>query len=161
MEARTSQGPAVAELPRNLFFGAEDWIAQQPLITERDLALVRNQRHVMVGHVTHKAERLLAAVRSLKDFDGTGNAGSALDHIEVLSVDLAKLTTNLIHDVEEAEERYELAKRVVIDEAAVAAPAPATTEPGPVINHIPTPADVVAFPTGLKARLNAHLGTKL
>lgn len=132
MDARTSQGPAAAELPRNLFFGAEDWIALQPNITDRDLALVRNQRHNMVGHVTHKAERLLAAVRSLKDFDGTGNAGSSLDHIEAIRDDLAKLTTNLIHDVEDAEARYEAAtSSAVIDEDANA---DAAVEDPPAVN---------------------------
>ncbi|WP_160665378.1 hypothetical protein [Pseudarthrobacter sp. ATCC 49987] len=133
MDARTSQGPATSELPRNLYFGAEDVVAQQPSITDANLALVRNQRHVLVGHVTHKAEKLLSGVRALKDFDATGNAGSTLDHLEALRDDLGKLTTNLIHDIEQAEERYELATRVSLDEVAdVAAPkTPAAVEPTP------------------------------
>jgi hypothetical protein len=136
MDARSSQGPATSGLPRNLYFGAEDWLAQQPAIKESDLALVRNQRHNLVSHVTHKAEKLLAGLRALKDFDATGNAGSTLDHIEALRDDIAKLTTNLIRDIEQAEERFELALRV--DVAHDRAPQPPTTAgpkpgPGPVI----------------------------
>lgn len=150
MDARTSQGPATPELPRSLYFGAEDVVAQQPAIKDADLALVRNQRHVLVGHVTHKAEKLLAGLRALKDFDATGNAGNTLDHIEALRDDVYKLTTNLVRDIEQAEERYE-AHRSPIDEeptGSVAPEAPAVVEPtpqaptaagpkpGPVVHHV-------------------------
>ncbi|MET4095142.1 hypothetical protein [Arthrobacter sp. UYCu712] len=115
MDARSpSESPT--DLPRNLYFGAEDWVALQPSITDKDLALVRNQRHALVGHVTHKAERLLASVRTLKDFDGTGNAGAALAHVEVLVQDLFKLTTNLLIEIEQSEARYETAILEASDE---------------------------------------------
>ena len=106
MDAQRAQGTA-GELPRNLYFGGEDVVAAKPNITDQELALVRNQRHNLVGQVTHKTEKLLAAARSLRDFDTTGNAGAALDHIEAIRDDLTKLTTNLINDVEDAEARYE------------------------------------------------------
>lgn len=139
MDARTSQGPATSELPRNLYFSAEDVVAQQPAIKDADLALVRNQRHVLIGHVTHKTEKLLSGLRALKDFDATGNAGSTLDHIEALCDDVFKLSTNLIHDIEQAEERYELAHRNATDtpetppaaEPSPQAPAAAGPKPGP------------------------------
>lgn len=123
------------DLPRNLYFGAEDWLAAKPGITDQDLAHVRNQRHQLVGHVTHKAEKLLAAVRTLKDFDTTGNAGAALDHIEAIRDDLQKLTTNLVTDVEDAEARYDQHATPETPAAAVEptpqAPAAAGPKPGP------------------------------
>lgn len=150
MDARTSQGPAAPELPRNLYFGAEDVVAQQPSITDSDLALVRNQRHVLVGHVTHKAEKLLSGLRALKEFDATGNAGSTLDHLEALRDDFYKLAANLIQDIEQAEVRYEQAHRHTAAADAAAPHTPAAVEPtpqaptaagpkpgpGPVIHHI-------------------------
>lgn len=134
MDARTSQGPATPALPRSLYFGAKDWVAQHPAITDGDLALVRNQRHVLIGRVTHKAEKLLSGLRALKEFDATGNAGSTLDHIEALRDDLGKLTTNLVRDIEQAEERYELAQHTAHDEASDDAPkTPAAVEPSPTV----------------------------
>ena len=150
MDARTSQGPVTPELPRSLYFGAEDVVVQQPAIKDADLALVRNQRHVLVGHVTHKAEKLLAGLRALKDFDATGNAGSTLDHIEALRDDVYKLSTNLINDIEQAEERYEAHRGPTdaqpTDPAAPNTPAPveptpqaptaAGPKPGPIVLHV-------------------------
>jgi len=124
MDARTSQGSASPELPRSLYFGAEDWLAKQPAISETDIAHVRNQRHTLVGHVSHKAEKLLAGLRALKDFDATGNAGNTLDHIEALRDDVFKLTTNLVRDIEQAEDRY-----LSRDEPSPATPA--AVEPTP------------------------------
>jgi len=132
MDARTSQSPAGWDFPRSLYFGAEDWLAKQPTISETDLAHVRNQRHTLVGHVSHKAEKLLAGLRALKDFDATGNAGDTLDHIEALRDDVLKLTTNLIRDIEQAEERYAAAAESSPQTPAAVEPTPqAPTAAGP------------------------------
>ena len=107
------------EHPRNLYFGAEDWKAKKPDISEKDLGHVRNQRHVLIGHVTHKAERLIAAVsKSLRDFDATGNADMVLDHIEQTMLDLRKLSTNLVEDVSAAVDRYGDAMDALAEEDA-------------------------------------------
>ncbi|QYC54960.1 hypothetical protein SEA_POPPER_43 [Arthrobacter phage Popper] len=145
MDASRSQGALVTELPRSLYFGAVDWLAAKPGITEQDLAQVRNQRHGLVAHVTNKAEKLIAAARTLRDFDTTGNAGAALDHLEAIRDDLFKITTNLINEVEDAEARYEKHSALPTEEtpAAVVEPSPQqvptaagpTTQP--VHNHGP------------------------
>lgn len=107
MDAVPSQGCPATDFPRNLYFGAEDWRARRPDISDNELALLRNKRHNLVGQVTHSAERLIAAVsKSLRQFDATGNAGDVLDHIDAVREDLAKLTQNLVTDIEEAEDRY-------------------------------------------------------
>ena len=103
---RATDGPSVQGFPRNLYFGAEDWLAMQGTVSDTDLAHVRNQRHALVGHVSHKAEKLLAGLRALKDFDATGNAGSTLDHLEALRDDVSNLVANLVRDIEQAEDRY-------------------------------------------------------
>lgn len=150
MDAPRNPEPQTIDLPRNLYFGAEDWLAKKPGMNEQDLAHIRNQRHVLVGHVTHKAEKLISAVKSVRDFDVTGNAGSVLDHIEAVRDDLAKLTANLVTDVEAAEARYE-AHTDVPFELVPDVPAPAPTDaqtpkpgPGPVIVHLPGTYDLAA-----------------
>lgn len=142
MDASRSQGALVTELPRNLYFGAEDWLAAKPEIAEKDIAVIRNQRHNLVGHVTHKAEKLIAAVRSLRDFDTTGNAGAALDHIEAIRDDLMKITANLITDVETAENRYDRRSTPETPAAAVEPTPQAPAAAGPK----PGPGPVAAFP---------------
>lgn len=124
------------ELPRSLYFGAIDWLEAKPGISEQDLAQVRNQRHGLVAHVTNKAEKLIAAARTLRDFDTTGNAGAALDHLEAIRDDLFKITTNLINEVEDAEARYE----------KHSAPQPAET-PAAAVEPSPQQAPAAAGPT--------------
>lgn len=140
MDAAPSQDSPASDPPRNLYFGAEDWLARKPDINEQDLARVRNQRHGLVGRVTHKAERLITAVsKTLRDFDGTGNVDMTLDHIEQTILDLRKLTTNLVADVSEAIDRYGdgLDEQGTKDAAGVVAPAePAGPKPGPGMRRL-------------------------
>jgi hypothetical protein len=142
------------DLPRNLYFGAEDWLAAKPGITDQDLAHVRNQRHQLVGHVAHKAEKLLAAVRTLRDFDTTGNATTALDHIEAVRDDLQKLTTNLVTDVEDAEARYDQHSTPETPAAAVEPTPQAPAAAGPHVRLEGTPGP---SPAQVAARINAAL----
>lgn len=133
MDAPRSQGALATDLPRSLYFGAVDWLAAKPGITEQDLAQVRNQRHGLVGHVTNKAEKLIAAARTLRDFDTTGNAGAALDHLEAIRDDLFKITTNLINEVEDAEARYEKHSALPTEEPS---PQQAPTAAGPITHQV-------------------------
>ena len=152
--------------PRNLYFGAEDWKAMKPEISEQDLAHVRNQRHALIGHVTHKAERLIAAVsKSLRDFDATGNADMVLDHIEQTILDLQKLSTNLVEDVSAAVDRYgdgvdALAANESPDTPAVAVEptpqAPAAAGTNLRLDGTPGPSPAV-----VAARINAALDNRV
>lgn len=157
------------EHPRNLYFGAEDWVAKKPDISEKDLAHVRNQRHVLIGHVTHKAERLIAAVsKSLRDFDATGNADMVLDHIEQTILDLQKLSTNLVEDVSAAIDRYGDAMDALAAAEAPQIPA-AVVEPTPqapaAAGPKPGPGPIAAAPLlylteEAYARMSAAKATK-
>jgi hypothetical protein len=153
--------------PRNLYFGAEDWKATKPEISEQDLAHVRNQRHILIGHVTHKAERLISAVgKTLRDFDGTGNADMALDHIEQTILDLQKLATNLVEDVSAAVDRYgdgmeALAEADASPETPAAAVEPTPQAPAAAGPHLRLDGTPGPSPAQVAARINAALDNRV
>ncbi|QWY84242.1 hypothetical protein QEO77_gp61 [Arthrobacter phage Zaheer] len=146
MDAVPSQGCPDTDFPRNLYFGAEDWKARRPDISDNDLAVLRNKRHNLVGQVTQSAERLITAVsKSLRQFDATGNAGDTLDHIDAVREDLAKLTQNLVTDIEDAEERY--TKYYGVDPTAIPPLAIVPTEtPAAAVEPSPQQAPAAAGP---------------
>ncbi len=158
MDAPAAQETPLFDTPRNLYFGAEDWLAKKPGMTEQELGHIKNQRHGLVAGVAHKAEKLIAATgRSTRDFDQTGTITAVLDHIEALRDDLFKLTNELVRDIENADARYTdvvearvhrdiTAARGAADGqtlASVPAPTP-KPGPGPIVVHISPSHDLTA-----------------
>ena len=94
------------DYPRHLYLNAEDFKRANPGLPEKTLVVIRNQRYGLFRNVNARAEDFEAAVKALKAFDGTGNVGSAVRHVEDTFRDLQNPTHELIEDIETAEIRH-------------------------------------------------------
>lgn len=97
---------AFVDLPRDLYFKAEDHARKNPGIREKDLAIIQNQRFAHVRRASALLEDLGYALKALKAFDHTGNVGNALGHLQETALDFQKVIANIVTDVEEAENRH-------------------------------------------------------
>lgn len=128
MDLSRGQRQDLSRPPRNLFFGAEDLKTNGPDGTaDKMFPVRRSQRFRLSEQVIEQANAMAAAVRMLRAFDKTGNAGLALDHIEDTFTDLGKLVRNLVAEVEASEERWQQSvssSPAVVDEPELAADVP-------------------------------------
>lgn len=136
----TAENAPFVELPRDLYFKAEDHALKTPGIRKGQLDVIQNLRYSQLRRAMALLDDLGSALKVLKAFDQTGNIGNALGHIQTKSADLKNAVDVIVADVEDAEARHrEAAVRAYrgaspTDSAAVVEPtpqAPAAADPAP------------------------------
>lgn len=110
MDSHRSQAADQGRLPAGLYFNVEDRRGGVKPLNAPALAGEKNRRFGLSEAVIETANQMTSAVRSLRAFDKTGNAGSALDHIEDLHSLLGRQVCALVADVEKVETRYQDSK---------------------------------------------------
>lgn len=156
MDVPRSQGYLNSDLPRHLYFGAEDRrLGGRAGLEEKYLTMEKARRHQLAEHVINTANQLATSVRTLRAFDRTGSADMALDHIEQTFEDLRKHTTNLVNEVNASVDRHadEVERLAFQDIADGRATAPPRPKPGPVPIY---PTSLPSTPI-LKAKVEAAL----
>jgi hypothetical protein len=121
------------DLPRDLYFKAEDHARKNPGIREKELAIIQNQRFAQVRRASALLEDLGYALKALKAFDRTGNVGDALGHLQETALDFQKVIRNLVTDVEEAEDRHRQASVKAYREDSSPTNSAAVVEPPPTV----------------------------
>lgn len=121
------------DLPRDLYFKAEDHARKYPGIREKELAIIQNQRFAQVRRASALLEDLGYALKALKAFDHTGNVGNALGHLQETALDFQKVIRNLVTDVEEAEERHRDASLKAYREGSSPTNSAVAVEPSPTV----------------------------
>jgi hypothetical protein len=137
------------------------------------LANERKRRSLMIDRVVRDAELLKSAAFSVRQFDQTGHADLALDHLTALANQIRASVAALVDSIETA---YETHEQNALAALAGKDPAGPLSEPLPAPEPVheplpeepaksappagPSPADVARIKTDL-ARINARIKTDL
>lgn len=134
------------QIPRDMFFKAEDLRVGPDALPEAEVQLQSNKRFNDHRRMVEKLGQLTEAAKVIRSFDRTGNAEDAIGHLVDTADDAFKLVRNFARDMSLAGDRYR-----TITGADDASDSPtfsaAAVEPSPTVPAAADARPVAAKPT--------------